>query len=360
MKIVTVLGARPQFIKAAAVSREIKGHENIEEIIIHTGQHYDNNMSDIFFKEMEIPTPNYFLNINGQGHGAMTGKMMIEIEQILINEQPDIVLVYGDTNSTLAAALTAKKLKFVLCHVESGLRNHDLTIPEDINRILTDRISDILICSTNTAIENLKKEGFDAFPCEIHKTGDLMADVFYSFSKNLNSSISLPTEPFILTTVHRESNTNIKEIKEICSALNKISSNQIIVFPTHPKTKNIIKNNNLYLNDNISLIEPVGYSDMLQLLINCDYVITDSGGLQREAYLARKKSLLLMEYTPWVELVENNFTVLSKISRDVIVENFLKMKKMEPDFTKILYGDGTTAKSIVNILLSYQKDNYVN
>lgn len=349
MKIVTVVGARPQFIKAAAVSREIKKHVEIEEVIIHTGQHYDLNMSEVFFEEMGIPKPGYKLQAGGKTHGAMTGYLMEEIEKILINEQPDILLVYGDTNSTLAAALSARKLNIKICHVESGLRNFDFTIPEDVNRVLTDRVADLLICSTQTALDNLEGEGFHNFPCKIFKTGDLMADVFFYFSKKINSSKTYE-KPFVLCTVHRASSTKSHTLESIVESINTIADDINVMFPIHPRTRAKIEELDLDINQNITLIDPVGYLEMLDLLHQCDYVITDSGGLQREAYLAKKKSLLLMEYTPWEELISNNYSVTTSEKVNDILCNYEKMKELECDFSKVLYGDGNTAVQIVNIL----------
>lgn len=258
MKIITILGARPQFVKAAAVNRAILKHnavkkgENkisyvLDEIIVHTGQHYDENMSDVFFEQMRIPQPHYQLNISNLSHGAMTGQMLEKIEKILQKETPDLVLVYGDTNSTLAGALAARKLNLKIAHVEAGLRNHDFSIPEDVNRVLTDRLSDILFVPTDVAMENLGKEGFLSFPCELIKTGDIMADNVFFYSEiaerapQLLEKIGWKDSSFILCTVHRASNTTPENLEIIVNALNKISLTENIILPLHPRTKQALE-----------------------------------------------------------------------------------------------------------------------
>lgn len=361
LKVMTILGARPQFIKAAAVSRaiaELNSKKKIlNEIIVHTGQHYDVNMSDIFFNEMKIPKPNYNLNVNGLSQGAMTGQMIVKLEELMIKEQPHIVLLYGDTNSTLAGALTARKLNIPIVHIEGGLRNFDLTIPEDVNRILTDRISNVIFYSTDSAKRNLIQEGFEHFPIKLIRTGDLMADTVFYYSKiaeqesKILDKLNLNGKKFDLLTVHRNSNVQEHNLKEIISALNKLSKEKLIVFPIHPNTRKKIESYNIDLNTNIMMIEPVGYFDMLMLLGTCNFVITDSGGLQRESYLMKKKSLLLMEYTPWEELIDNGFSSISKINSQEIVQNYNTMLSNRPDFNLSLYGDGTTAQVIVKEII---------
>ncbi|WP_323585273.1 non-hydrolyzing UDP-N-acetylglucosamine 2-epimerase [Aliarcobacter butzleri] len=362
LKVMTILGARPQFIKAAAVSRaiaELNSKKKIlDEIIVHTGQHYDVNMSDIFFKEMKIPKPNYNLNVNGLSQGAMTGQMIIKLEELMIKEDPNIILLYGDTNSTLAGALTARKLNIPIVHIEGGLRNFDLTIPEDVNRILTDRISDVIFYSTDSAKRNLMQEGFEHLPVKLIRTGDLMADTVFYYSKiaeqesKILDKLNLNGKKFDLLTVHRNSNVQEHNLKEIIHSLNEIAKEKLIVFPIHPNTRKKLQDYNLQLNTNIMTIEPVGYFDMLKLLDSCDFVLTDSGGLQREAYLMKKKSLLLMEYTPWEELIDNGFSSLSKINSQEIVQNYYTIQKVKSDFGLSLYGDGTTAKIIVDEIIN--------
>jgi UDP-GlcNAc3NAcA epimerase len=359
MKIVTILGARPQFIKAAVVSKEIQKRSSITEIIIHSGQHYDENMSAVFFKEMEIPTPKYLLKMQYTSHGAMTGDMMGKVEQILIDEKPDYVLVYGDTNTTLAGALTARKLNIPLIHVEGGLRNNDLTIPEEVNRIVADRLSSIIFCSTKLAIKNLKAEGFDKFTCNIVKTGDLMNDVVLNYkskalaTSNIFQKLDLGQKEYCLITIHRASNTSKEFIFQVFKALNSIANGIRIILPIHPRTRKALEEFDITLNKNIVLIDPVGYFDMIVLMVNCKNIITDSGGVQREAYSLKKKSLLLMEFTPWKELVDNNFTILTQIDTQSIIDNYKRIDELNPNFKLKLYGNGTTGKQIVTYMLKH-------
>ncbi|MCL2329274.1 MAG: UDP-N-acetylglucosamine 2-epimerase (non-hydrolyzing) [Bacteroidetes bacterium] len=357
MKIVTVVGARPQFVKASVISRCIQTYfsDLITEIIIHTGQHFDANMSDVFFQQMQIPKPDYFLDINSLGHGAMTGQMLEKIEQILIKEKPDWVLVYGDTNSTLAAALAAKKLHIKLAHVEAGLRSYNMAMPEEINRILTDRISDILFCPTDIAVENLQKEGFNNFDTKIVKTGDVMLDatLFYSsFSKNIPE---LEHENYILATIHRAENTDDEQkLQSIFKAFAEISqrSNCTIVLPLHPRTKKCVENFTITFDtNNIKIIDPVGYLEMIGLLKNCRFVMTDSGGLQKEAFFLKKMCLTIREETEWVELVQNGFNMLTGSNCNNIVHEYEKIQSLNPDFSISLYGDGNAGYVIVNTLL---------
>jgi len=352
MKILTVLGARPQFVKAAALSREFKNHTEIKEIIVHTGQHFDKKMSDLFFEELEIPKPDYYLNIHSLSHGAMTGRMLEETEKIIFEEKPDYLLVYGDTNSTLAGALAAKKAGIRSIHIEAGLRNYDYSMPEEINRILTDRISDLLFCSTDYALECLKKEGFDNFPFKIFKVGDIMNDaaLYYSQKSAEKSKIiqelGLNDKEFILSTVHRAGNTdNLENLRIIISEFNRISKEIEIVMPVHPRTKSIIEKNSL--KPEFTMIEPIGYFDMLEMLKHCSLVITDSGGLQKEAYMFGKKSVILMDFSPWRELVENNFALEAGITNSDIYKKYKKVQNLKADFSLNLYGDGNTAGKII-------------
>ena len=355
MKIVTIVGARPQFIKASAVSRAISEYNNnnkgkIEEIIVHTGQHFDSNMSDVFFTQMEIPRPNYNLNINNLGHGAMTGKMLEGIEKILIEEKPDYVLVYGDTNSTIAGALAAKKLHIMVIHVEAGLRSFNMEMPEEINRILTDRISDILFCPTDLAVNNLINEGFENIGAMIVKNGDVMQDaaLFYS-GKAEKPDINLP-EKFILATIHRQENTDDEnKLATIFESFEKISETLPIVMPIHPRTKKLIQRLDLNIK-NIILIEPVGYLQMIYLLKNCMFVMTDSGGLQKEAFFFEKYCITLRDQTEWVELVENGFNKLISINQEEILIS-VKDIPNNLNFTKDLYGKGKASENIVKKLV---------
>ncbi len=343
-KLVTILGARPQFVKAAVLSRVIAEHNKIEEVIIHTGQHYDTNMSDVFFTEMNIPKPKYNLAINGMGHGAMTGQMLERIEKILLDEKPDAVVVYGDTNSTLAGALATKKLGIKLIHIEAGLRSFNMAMPEEINRILTDRIADLLLCPTDTAIQNLHDEGFDNFTNKIVKSGDIMKDAVTYYSKEsaekakIYQRLELKQNNFVLATIHRQENTDdLNSLLSIFEGLSQISKEQVVVMPLHPRTKKILENNNLEYN--IRFIDPVGYFDMLELLKNCSMVITDSGGLQKEAFFNKKPVIIARTETEWVELVENGFATIVGADSTKMYQTYLDYKETQFDFSISLYGD---------------------
>ncbi len=373
MRILTILGARPQFIKAAMVSRAFHAlstqHSNnkIEEIIVHTGQHYDKNMSAIFFTEMGIPEPKYTLGIGGSSHGAMTGKMLEKIDSVIQKEKPDIVLVYGDTNSTLAGALSAVKLHIPVAHVESGLRSFDFKNPEEVNRVLTDRISHWLFCPTDTAVSNLKNEGMTdayrsshAFPF-IQNVGDVMFDAALYFKKRAKPSSSLSkflksNPSFYIATLHRAENTDDeKRLLSIMEALNKVSQSESpVLLPLHPRTRKLlqthVKKNNK-IGANIKIIDPVGYFDMLLLLDACEGVFTDSGGLQKEAYFFRKPCALFLPFSPWVELVDNGYAILVDADKDKISDawNHFMSKALPP--SKPLFGSGKTAMTIGKILL---------
>ncbi|WP_274533269.1 non-hydrolyzing UDP-N-acetylglucosamine 2-epimerase [Photorhabdus temperata] len=288
-KILTVLGARPQFIKASPVSHALKNQNKFKGIIIHTGQHFDTNMSDIFFNELDIPRPDYTLDIHGGSHGEMTGRMIIEIEKILITEKPNAVMVYGDTNSTLAGALSASKLNIPIIHIEAGLRSFNMKMPEEVNRILTDNVSSILFCPTETAVNNLQREGFGSKSVNIKKVGDVMKDTALYFSRMAKKPAELISiKNFILTTLHRAENTDNQErLTEIVNALNYIHKTIYpVVFPLHPRTRKMLKQYDLHLD--VHLTDPVGYLEMLWLLKNTALVITDSGGLQKETFFLQK------------------------------------------------------------------------
>ncbi len=350
MKILTILGARPQFIKAGTVSREIAKHNDIEEVIVHTGQHYDANMSDIFFQEMKIPKPNYFLGIGGKSHGAMTGQMIEKIEDVALKEKPDWIMVYGDTNSTLAGALVASKLHIKLAHIEAGLRSFNMKMPEEINRILTDRISNVLFCPTVSAVENLKNEGFNNFDCRVIKSGDVMQDgaIFYrQFATKPKSNIQ---NDYILCTVHRAENTdNECKLRDIFEALNEIAKDKQVILPLHPRTKKIVKKLNLNA-QNLTIIEPVGYLEMIWLIDNCDLVMTDSGGLQKEAFFFEKPCITLRDETEWVELIDNRFNILVGANKEKIIDIY-RNNSFRLDFDLNLYGRGEASKKIVLELL---------
>ena len=352
MKIVTILGARPQFIKAGIVSREIAKQSEIKEIIVHTGQHYDVNMSDVFFDEMKIPKPHYHLNINGLSHGAMTGQMLEKIEEVLLKEKPDQVLVYGDTNSTLAGALAASKLHIKIAHIEAGLRSFNMQMPEEVNRILTDRVSTVLFCPTDAAVKNLKKEGYPfTYDQLIANVGDVMQDsaIFYT---DLAIKPSVPlSEKFILCTVHRAENTDDKKrLQNIFEALDEIGKEVQVVLPLHPRTKKII--NHLKFNTkNLTIIDPVGYLEMVYLIKHTDLVITDSGGLQKEAYFFEKQCITLRDETEWTELIECGVNTLVGADKNKIFEAYRDGAKSNFHHSTLnLYGNGMASKQIVNVL----------
>jgi len=357
LKILTVIGARPQFIKAAAVSREIKSRNNIEEIIVHTGQHFDKSMSDIFFEEMDIPRPNYNLDVNGLTHGAMTGQMMEKLDPIITQEKPDVILVYGDTNSTLAGALCGAKLHIPVAHIEAGLRSFNNRMPEEINRIIVDRISSILFCPTDTAINNLKKEGFDNFETEILKSGDVMLDAALFYAKKscekskIIKDLELNMDSFVLATIHRAENTDdLERLNSIVLAINKIAEQKRVVLPLHPRTKKIIEDNMIKIKADV--IDPVGYFDMLELIKNSALIMTDSGGLQKEAYFFKKRCITLRDETEWVELVEAGVNSVVGSDFNKILETYKMVIDKAFNVEKDLYGEGNAAQKIVDVLIS--------
>jgi UDP-GlcNAc3NAcA epimerase len=351
-KVVSIVGARPQFIKAAMLSRQFR-LLGVQESIIHTGQHFEANMSDIFFREMEIPKPAYQLDIHTLSHGAMTGRMLEGIEKALQVEKPDGVVLYGDTNSTLAGALAASKLRIPIVHVEAGLRSFDMTMPEEVNRVLTDRVSSILFCPTETAVNNLKREGFDHMPARVVNSGDVMYDaaLYYEDKAQLKSDIlrRIGTKKFVLATIHREENADSPEkLRSIIAGLNEIHKQVPVVVPLHPRTRNILAQQ--YILPNFIIIDPVGYFDMIMLLKNAELVITDSGGVQKEAFFFGKQCITLREQTEWVELVEKGFNVLVGSDSRRLISAFNSFSTQESDFSANLYGNGHAAKTIAEII----------
>ncbi len=358
LKIVTIVGARPQFVKAAVLSRVVGNHEDVEEVLVHTGQHYDHNMSDVFFEEMEIPKPSYNLDVNGMGHGAMTGQMLEKIEAVLEKEKPDWVLVYGDTNSTIAGALAAKKMHIKVAHVEAGLRSFNMEMPEEVNRILTDRISDILFVPTDTAIRNLMNEGYENIDAQIVQSGDVMQDASHFYAKTSSSKAKLPEEKrqgdFVLCTLHRAENTdNPERLAAIVEALNQLHKQIRVLVPIHPRTRKLLEANNLELQ--VDLVDPVGYFDMIELLKNCKIVLTDSGGLQKEAYFFQKHCVTMRDETEWVELVENGYNVLAGADTNLILSSAEQMMTKTSDFSNPLYGDSKAGEKILHALQNFEK-----
>jgi len=355
IKLITIVGARPQFIKAAAVSRIIRQSDKIKEVLIHTGQHFDENMSSVFFKEMDIPWPDYNLEINSLSHGAMTGKMMESIEKVLISEKPDMVLVYGDTNSTLAGALTASKLNIRVAHVEAGLRSFNMKMPEEINRILTDRISDLLFCPTDTAVRNLEFEGFKNFNCILKNVGDVMYDaaLYYGAKSSERSDIlnTLKLDPgeFVVGTIHRQENTDdIEKLKCIIQALNSINKIKKVVLPLHPRTRKIMEVNGLHTE--FKVIEPLGYFGIIELLKNSALVITDSGGMQKEAFFFEKFCITVRNETEWTELVEHNYNFLTGPDYDAILNAFNEIQSMKFLNRHHFYGKGDAGLKIIEAI----------
>jgi UDP-GlcNAc3NAcA epimerase len=352
-KIISVIGARPQFIKMAMISKELANHDDLEHVIVHTGQHFDENMSRVFFDELEIPRPDYNLQIDSLSHGAMTGRMLEALENVLLDESPDVVIVYGDTNSTLAGALAAKKLRQSVAHVEAGMRSYNIDMPEELNRVLTDRVSDILFCSTEAAVDNLTKEGYDALPCKIVKCGDVMYDasVYYRETSSERCRIlkKLDLDDFVLCTVHRAENTdNAENLKSIMDGLNRIAQDITVVMPLHPRTRKAMDAHRIAAE--LTTIDPVGFFDMIELTRHCRLVITDSGGLQKEAYFFGKGCVTLRDETEWVELVEHGYNILAGSNADRVCEAYGEMISASPEFVDGLYGDGKTSSRIVNEL----------
>jgi len=354
IKILTILGARPQFIKAGSVSREIAKQKEIEEIILHTGQHYDANMSNIFFEEMQIPKPNYFLGIGGKSHGSMTGQMIEKIEEVVLKENPDWMIVYGDTNSTLAGAIVASKLHIKLAHIEAGLRSFNMNMPEEVNRILTDRVSQILFCPTDTAVNNLKNEGYDKFDTKIVKCGDVMKDGAMFYKDLAVKPLCNIKDDFILATIHRAENTDDKtRLTNIFESLNEIAEDKQIILPVHPRTKKIINTLNININiDNITIIDPIGYLEMVWLITNCSLVMTDSGGLQKEAYFFQKQCITLRDETEWIELIECGCNTLVGANKEKIIKEYRKNHQFNVHNSN-LYGAGKASKNIINFIKSF-------
>lgn len=367
LNIISVIGARPQFIKAAVLSRLVRSDEyrdSISEYLIHTGQHYDENMSDVFFREMEIPDPDVNLCIGSGGHGKMTGAMLERLEDIFMERKPDAVLVYGDTNSTLAGALAASKLHIPVAHVEAGLRSFMMAMPEEQNRILTDRLSTYLFCPTKTAVDNLGREGIpERYPRTptadekaVAMVGDIMLDAsLYYRSKakdRMNGFLEKLPKRFYLLTIHRAENTDEPgRLASIVEAINERDDKEA-VFPLHPRTRKTLERLGLSFGSHVRIIDPVGYYEMLALEDACDFVVTDSGGVQKEAYFFGKPCMTLRDSTEWVELVQTGWNVLVGADAGAISRAFDRM--VAPAKTDQLYGEGKAGNLICDCLLSRQ------
>jgi UDP-N-acetylglucosamine 2-epimerase len=351
MKIVTIVGARPQFIKAAPVSQAWRaaGHH---EILVHTGQHYDYGMSKIFFEELNIAEPDVNLEIGSGSHGWQTGQMLIRVEQVLLTEKPDRVLVYGDTNSTLAGALAACKLHMPIAHVEAGLRSFNRAMPEEHNRVLTDHCADLLFCPTQTAVDNLTHEGINQ---GVHRVGDTMYDAVLQFAEvarqrsTILQDLEIEPKEYLLATVHRPHNTDAPEnLQAILAAFGELG--ETVIFPAHPRTRKMLEIFKLNSKiENLKLIEPVGYLDMLMLEQNARLILTDSGGMQKEAYFFAVPCVTLRPETEWVETVEAGWNVVvgADMARIIqAVRSFMIPSGVHPG----LYGDGHAAGQIVQTL----------
>lgn len=348
MKILTILGARPQFIKAAPLSLALKDNK-IQEVILHTGQHYDFLMSEIFFDTLGLPTPSHRLSSGSKSHAQMTADILIESEKILLQEKPDFTLVYGDTNSTLAGALASSKLNIPIIHIESGLRSFDLSMPEEINRVLTDKISKILFCPTDNAIKNLKNEGFKSPQHMIENVGDIMLDssrIFSSYAKKPDG-LSIQKK-FAICTLHRAQNIDsLNNLNQILDAIHTISKKLQIIFPIHPRLKKVLQ---ISLYPNITFCNPLSYFEMIWLLQHTSLVFTDSGGLQKESYFFKKPCIVLRETSEWVELIEYQYNFLVGSDREKILTTFDNISNLPRKSYKNFYGNGDSAQKIIQVL----------
>ncbi len=351
MKLLSVIGARPQFIKEAVIQKKLRDHSHVIQTVVHTGQHYDQNMSGVFFDTLNMQKPEYNLGIRASRHGEMTGKMIVELENIMKSEKPDVVLLYGDTNSTLAGAIAASKLKLRVAHVEAGLRQKPKDIPEEINRVLTDRISDFLFAPSKLAVQNLKGEGITD---GVHFTGDVMYDLFLKmrpkFDYSLVEKLKLKPNEYIMATLHRDFNVDRSEkLKKILGELNRVAKDIKVVFPMHPRTKKRIREFGLeHLLKNIVILDPIDYLQLMGLTENCFKVFTDSGGYQKEAYFSEKEAVVLMPDTCWRELIVlglNRLVNENEIYQELTTQRITK--KMDN-----IYGDGKASKRIMDILIN--------
>lgn len=358
MKIMTVVGARPQFIKAATVSRMINTdrYAEIEEVIIHTGQHYDQNMSHCFFEELDIPTPAYNLFVGSASQGEQTGAIMTKLEEVVTRERPDWILVYGDTNSTLAGALVAAKDPVRLAHVESGLRSFHWGMAEEVNRIVTDRLSDILYCPSETAVRNLRQEGREM---GVYLTGDVTYDGFLYYAQKAQHNeilqqLDLTPGQYLLVTMHRAENTSDPQrLRNIIISLQQLAAGIEIVLPLHPRTKRVAEEYSLSL-EGLRIIDPVPYLAIITLLVNTKMVITDSGGLQKEAYFAKVPCITLRDETEWIETLENGWNrLVSPDDGDAIISQARLVLQLDFSDTHHLlsYGAGDAAEKILDVLL---------
>ena len=348
LKILTIVGARPQFIKAAAVSHALR--QQHREILLHTGQHYDEAMSDRFFTELDLPQPDIELGVGSASHAEQTAKMLIGIETAIAANQPDAVMVYGDTNSTLAGALAASKANVPLAHVEAGLRSYNRRMPEEINRVVTDRLSSLLLCPSETAVANLAEEGITS---GVRVVGDVMADVLQKFGSGTDAGVAkklgLAPSSYFASTIHRAENTDDPErLRAILTALNTLPAP--VVLPMHPRVKRVITEQRIAIGNNIRAIDPLGYPDMIALVRNARALLTDSGGLQKEAYWLRVPCITLRDETEWVETVDAGWNTLTGSDHARITA---AIQKERPSAHPQLYGDGHTAARIIEAINSW-------
>jgi UDP-GlcNAc3NAcA epimerase len=348
MKIINIIGARPQFIKVGIVNKSLVESPNFDSIIIHTGQHYDENMSKVFFDELEIARPDFNLNVGSGTHGKQTADMLCGIEEVLLNEKPDWVIVYGDTNSTVAGSLASAKLHIKTAHVEAGLRSFNRLMPEEINRIATDHISDLLFAPTKTAMELLKKEGLE--PKSVF-SGDVMYDSILHFERLAQEKVKLDNitelDEYYLATIHRQENTDdLSRLQNIFNAFSELDLP--LILPVHPRTRKILEQ--VQFSDNVKIIDPVSYLEMIMLLKNCKKVLTDSGGLQKEAFFLKKQCVTLRDETEWTETLENNWNFVVGTNPQLILEK-LNAKKIEKQ--NDYFGDGSSVKRILDALVNF-------
>ncbi len=357
MKLVSVVGARPQFVKAAVVSRAIRAAGRIREVVVHTGQHYDANMSEVFFAELGIAPPDYHLGIGSASHGAQTGRMLEAIEKVLLESAPDWVLVYGDTNSTLAGALAAAKLHVPVAHVEAGLRSFNRRMPEEINRVLTDHLAELLFAPTEVAVENLRREAVAAE--RIRLVGDVMYDAARHFGARAEAvsdvlpRLGLTSGEYVLVTIHRAENTDDRaRLDVILGGLGQVAETTPVVFPVHPRTRAVLKRQRPAAPQpaHLLLTEPVGYLDMLQLEKNACLVVTDSGGVQKEAFFFEKPCVTLREETEWVELVELGWNQVVPPRDPDQVAHAIRSRIGSRGIAAAPYGDGTASQQIAALL----------
>ena len=375
MKIVTIIGARPQIIKAAALSRAIREHyvDQVQEIIVHTGQHYDDNMSQVFFDELQIPRPDYNLHVGSATHGVQTAKMIEGIEDILFKELPDFIVLYGDTNSTLAGAVAAAKIHTPIVHIEAGLRSFNKSMPEEINRIVCDHCSTLLFSPTKAGFDNLKREGFpidnegpyNIDNPKVYHCGDIMYDNSLYFSAiaeqktDVINRLGLRDKPYVLATIHRDSNTDQpKRLGAIFDAIVKIAEEHPVVLPLHPRTSKLIKTNlseqfqqTIFDSANIKLIPPVSFLEMIQLEKHASLIMTDSGGVQKESYFFRKPCVILRPETEWVEIVKTGAATLADADKDIILEASQEYLRQSPANYPEIFGDGHAAEFMLEKML---------